>query len=321
MVGGSAERGLTPFAVVAGAHGAIGQEVARQLREAGWRVAGIGHGPGVWAGETPIDRWLAGEISPLALDRLIDGIGPPDLILNLAGGASVAASVRDPARDFHRTVSMTVTLLDFIKNRAPRARLVAVSSAAVYGGGHAGPIPEDAELNPISAYGHHKHLMEQTVAFWGRAYGVSSVIVRLFSVYGVGLRKQMIFDLCSRLAAAPEKLVIWGSGAETRDWLAIQDAARLLLEVVPLATPDAPIYNGCTGEARRVADVAGLLGEAWGLNTKISFDGVVRPGDPQHLVGSVERLKTVPFEPRVSLEEGVLAVVADARSRSEPSNS
>ena len=214
-------------------------------------------------------------------------------------------------------MAASVHLLDFIRLHAPAARLVAVSSAAVYGDLHPGPIAEDAALNPISPYGHHKLLMEQSVAFWGRAFGVSSVIVRPFSVYGLGLRKQMIFDLCARLSAAPDRLVIWGAGTETRDWISIRDAARLLIEIAPAASPDAPIFNGCTGQARTVAEMARLLAAAWGHGTEIGFDDIVRPGDPRRLVGSVERLSATGFRPRVSLEEGLNEVVADARRRME----
>lgn len=308
---------MAPVALVAGANGAIGRVVAGQLSTAGWRVAGIGHGPPDWPGPQPIDLWRAGDISPSQLTLVADRIGPPDLVINLAGGSAVGASLKDPAGDFDRTVTTSIHLLDFIRTRAPNARLVAASSAAVYGDRHAGPIGEDAETNPISPYGHHKLLMEQALAFWGRAFGVSSVIVRLFSVYGVGLRKQMIFDLCARLAAAPERVLIWGTGEETRDWLNIRDAARLLIDIAAFASPDAPIYNGCTGQPRSVGEMASLLSATWGLGAEIAFDGIVRAGDPRHLVGDASRLASTGFQPGVSLEAGLADVVADAKRRLE----
>jgi UDP-glucose 4-epimerase len=308
-----------PLAIVAGAHGAIGREVARQLTISGWRVAGIGHGPADWAGERPIDRWRASDISLESLTDLTRDLGPVDAIFNLAVGSSVGASIGNPAEDFRRTVGASIQLLDFIRTRAPGARLIAVSSAAVYGAGHQKPIREEASVDPVSPYGHHKLQMERDVGFWGKTYDISSVIVRLFSVYGVGLRKQMIFDLCTRLAGAPDRLVVWGVGSETRDWVSIEDAARLLIELAPLASPGAPIYNGCTGEGRRVDDMARLLASTWGAGTEICFDGVAQPGNPQHLVGSPRRLRSVPFQPRVSLEQGLAAVVADAKRRLNPS--
>jgi UDP-glucose 4-epimerase len=301
------------LAIVAGAGGAIGQHVAEQLSAAGWRVAGLGHGPAEWAGAQPIDYWLAGDVSPANLGKLADQAGPAELIINLAGGSAVGPSVRDPAGDFARTVTTSINILDFIRTRSPEAKLVAASSAAVYGDQHRGPIAEDATLNPISPYGHHKLLMEQSLAFWGKAFGVSTAIVRLFSVYGVGLRKQMIFDLCTRLSAAPDQLEIWGTGAETRDWISIHDAARLLIEIAPHASTQAPVFNGCTGQARTVGDMARLLAGAWGQGSQITFDGIVRPGDPQNLVGSAERLNEIGFTPRVSLEQGLHEVVADTK--------
>ena len=75
-----------------------------------------------------------------------------------------------------------------------------VSSAAVYGPGHEGPIGEDARLDPASPYGCHKLVMELLCRSYARSFGVSIVLLRLFSVYGEGLQKQLLWDLCSKLA-------------------------------------------------------------------------------------------------------------------------
>jgi UDP-glucose 4-epimerase len=289
--------------MVAGARGAIGRHVVAQLRAAGWRVAGLGHGPDDWAGDGAPHVWQAGDVSPDRLQALADRLdGQADLLINLAGGSAVGPSVRDPAGDFHRTVTTSVHILDFIRIRSPDTRLVAVSSIAVYGDRHVGPIAEDAELGPISPYG-----------FWARTFGVQAVIVRPSSVYGPGLRKQMVFDLCLRLAKAGDEVRLWGAGTEARDWLAIQDVARLLIDIAAFASPQAPVYNACTGEARTVAEVARLLCDAWGGQARISFDGVVRAGDPLQLVGSAERLATTGFRPRIALEDGLKQTVAEVK--------
>jgi UDP-glucose 4-epimerase len=302
-----------PTAIVAGANGAIGRHVVAHLHSLGWAVGGVGHGPSIWAGAAPISAWFAGDITPTTLDVLADQIGSVDLIINVAGGSSVGASLADPMADFERTVTTAVRISDWVRRRAPSARIVHASSAAVYGDKHDGEIDEAALTAPVSPYGHHKQLMESAARFWGATFGVRSAAVRLFSVYGSGLHKQLIYDLCGKLAASPGHVNLSGLPDATRDWMWIEDAAALLVTAGDLAGADSPIINGCTGEGRSVREMAELMVKAWGCNTVIEFDGVRRPGDPLHLVGSARRMLTTGFRPRVDLAEGLRRTVAARR--------
>lgn len=290
---------------IAGAAGAIGRSLSGAARQGGWRVGGLGHGPACWGGADAPDIWVASEIDAASLDAVAESLGGVDLIINASGGAAVGASWADPAADFERTVATTVRVLDWIRDRSPRTRLVCLSSAAVYGSGHAGPIEEGASLAPISPYGHHKLLMEQAVQFWARTFEVQAVIIRLFSIYGPGLRKQLVYELGRKLAARPDRMMLSGTGCETRDWMWIEDAARLALHLADHASAQAPVFNGCTGQAHSVSDMAHMLLDSHGARTALAFDGEVRPGDPAHLVGRPAKAQATGFRPRVALNEGL----------------
>lgn len=302
-----------PIAFVTGANGAIGRHTVAHLKRAGWTVGGVGHGPIHWIDASPIDHWLAGDVSAESLDVLSERLGAPALVINLAGGSAVGPSLTMPLGDFERTVTATIRLLDWVRSRSPCARIVAVSSAAVYGSKHGNPIPEDAAPAPVSPYGHHKLMMEQAVQYWGTIFGISAVIARPFSVYGVGLQKQLVFDLCARLSTAPKLLVLSGTGTEARDWISIKDSARLIVDLAEHASTNVPVYNLCTGQGRTVEELANMLAQAWGHGTEVAFDGISRPGDPPYLVGSNARLQSAGLEPQVSLQEGLGEVVAAAR--------
>jgi len=143
---------------------------------------------------------------------------------------------------------------------------------------------ESAELRPVSAYGWHKLAAERLCEQYGAVYGVSSVAVRLFSVYGPRLRKQLLWDACNKFSRRETEF--FGTGEETRDWVHVEDAARLAVIASTHATPAVPRVNG----GGTPASIRQILTElAAGLECGIAptFSGSAREGDPQHQVGSV----------------------------------
>jgi UDP-glucose 4-epimerase len=297
--------------LVAGAYGALGRHVVRQLRQRSYRVAGIGHGTAQWPADAPpIDHWVAGEINQRSLDEIGAACGDFIALINVAGGGAVRPSLLDPVADFRKTVLATVDMADWVRTRSPRTVMVVASSAAVYGDSYNEQISEDCPAAPVSPYGFHKLMMEGVMASYAVNFGVASAVVRLFSVYGPGLRKQLVFDVCSRLALGPESIMLSGTGAERRDWLWIEDAARLLVDAISHADVAPLIVNGCTGVGTSVAVLTHELAKLFGERTKIEFDAVARTGDPMHLVGATERLSQLGFRAQVGLTEGLSSVAA-----------
>jgi len=289
-------------AFVTGANGAIGRHVVQGLAQRGWRVHGIGHGA---PDRTDQERlglasWLAADVTAGALSA----VGAcPDLIIHCAGSSSVVQSVNDPARDFARTVHSVVELLEFVRRQAPKARIVLPSSAAVYGAATHLPIREDADLRPVSPYGLHKKIAEDYLRGHARFFGLHVAVVRLFSIYGEGFRKQLLWDACQRhMGGEP---VFFGTGLETRDWLHVSDAASLLISAANLADPSAPVLNGGAGQAVTVRDMIERLGTFLGQGRPAEFTGSDRPGDPQHYAADISLAKASGWRPLVSLDEGL----------------
>lgn len=292
---------------ITGARGFIGRHLAARLAASGRRVVGLGHGAWPDAAHWGVARWLNGDIAPENLGQLARDEGRPATIYHLAGGASVGAAIAAPREDFKRTVEATAALCDWVRLEAPEARLLAVSSAAVYGAGHSGPIPESAAGRPYSPYGYHKLMMELVCRDYAETYGLSVATARLFSVYGPELRKQLLWDICQRLEAGTPVLELGGSGREVRDWTEISDVVRALERIAELASPEAATVNVGTGRGLDVATIAGLLLGARGDSTPVRFSGVARPGDPVSLVADNTQLTALGFEWRVPAESGVAA--------------
>lgn len=289
-------------ALVTGAHGFIGRHVARHLAQSGYEVTGLGHG--AWRHDEQlrwgISTWHEGDVSP---DTLLRCAGEPELVIHCAGSGSVGFSVDHPFQDFLRTVAASAALFDHARAHMPGTRVVIPSSAAVYGAVEQLPIAESAPLDPVSPYGTHKMVTEYMARSYARQYGVSIALVRLFSVYGPGLRKQLLWDACGKLTRGDR--LFHGSGMETRDWLHVSDAARLLLEAGHRASPLCPTVNGGTGMATTVRDTLTLVAGALGIKEPVTFSGVSRAGDPTAYQADTGVLSSWSWYPEMSLAQGL----------------
>ncbi len=293
---------VAKLALVTGASGFLGRSVAETFRRAGFRVCGIGHG----AAEADMDMWSQADVDCDSVSRLIETAGAPDVVVHAAGGSSVRAAHDAPFDDFQRTVAGTAGLLEALRIKAPAARLIMASSAAVYGNNHRGPICEDSGLEPISYYGAHKRMAEELCQAASRHWQLDVMIVRFFSLYGAGLKKQIFWDLAQRYQRASAKIELGGTGSETRDFLHVKDAARLLLLLTDAEqNQDSLVVNGGTGTAIPIRQAAEELARACGAQANTIFDGHKRPGDPAHLVADTARLERLGFKAEICLADGL----------------
>lgn len=307
-----------PTVYVAGGGGFLGRATCAQLLKRRWRVVSLGIG-------TPdsipdIAGHVEGLITRDTLDAATDQFGPPDVVIQAAGGASVGRSWESPRSDFEMSVLSTVEILDYLRDAAPDARLVYVSSAAVYGEQKAATLDEDAPRAPVSPYGAHKLMCEELAAAHSRMHGAGVIVVRFFSLYGDGLRKQLIWDLLRRAEKLPEgaALELNGDGDEERDFLHVDDAARVLQRAAESAQKGEFLaLNGATGNAVTVRELAVAALRATGDSRPVSFNGEKRAGDPRRLVGSPDRLgRHLGFKAGITLEQGLQRYAAWYRAAS-----
>lgn len=272
--------------VVTGAHGFIGRAIVQALRAAEHEV---------------IEAGTSTSTDPLDAARIAT-LGSFDVLVHCAGGSSVSSSVEAPQVEFAKTVPPFTLLMDHVRKHSPRARVVLLSSAAVYGDAPERPTAETSPIAPVSPYGMHKRMCELSCSSYGNMYGVSSIVLRLFSVYGAGLRKQLLWDAAQK--ARRGDLAFSGTGEETRDWLHVDDAAALVLAAAPHASPAVPIVNGACGEGVTVRFVVENLLRELGASAP-QFSGVARLGDPRHYCADVRAARALGWSPRVALPRGI----------------
>jgi UDP-glucose 4-epimerase len=227
----------------------------------------------------------------------------PDYCIHCAGSASVPLSVVHPSIDFDAGPVTTFHVVEAIRKSGVQCCTIFLSSASVYGNVLQQPISEDASLKPISPYGYHKIMSEQILEEFHAIYGLPYIILRLFSAYGNGLRRQLLWDACQRLSKKDS--VFWGTGDETRDFIHVNDIARLIALLIEQHVAN-KILNVGSGEQvlikRVVSTIAGYLGFDV---SKITFKGITREGDPLRWEADVTRIREIGFRQSIPLEEGI----------------
>ncbi len=280
-----------PIAMVTGAAGFIGRHVLRALVADGYDAVGVGRG-------TEHERLTREKLSPLSAGL--------SLVVFCAGGSAVGQSHEAPLADFEKTVPPLAELLELMRTHSPTARLVLLSSGAVYGDAGHFPTSEDMPARPISPYGFHKRISEELCLSWARNYGVRAAVVRLFSVYGPGLRKQLLWDACNKARAGEHQFL--GTGREVRDWLHIDDAVALILAVARVASAEVPIFNGGTSVPTPVAAVVAQVFDALRVRG-FEFVGAGRPGDPPQYLADITRARSLGWHPKMDVQQGVAEYV------------
>lgn len=306
-----------PSILVTGAGGFLGRYVVSEFVGRGWRVVGIDLLPADAMAGFEGAAYFQLDVRDPTLRQLLER-ERPDACVHCAGSASVPLSMQRPLHDFQCNAGQTAELLEALRTAAPECALVLLSSAAVYGSPNRLPIDETTDQQPISAYGYHKRMAEQLCTEYAALHGLRTASARIFSAYGVGLRRQVLWDICRKLLGE-DRVVLQGTGAESRDFVHARDIAGAVGCIVDKAAFTGESYNVASGRETSVATLAALICAALGQPERFEFDGRVPEGNPLRWRACLDRIVTLGFEPQVPLSCGVEEFVAWARTETTTS--
>lgn len=227
----------------------------------------------------------------------------PDIIIHAAGGANVSQSVVQPQVDFENSVQIFYNLLESMRVINLQAKLIFLSSAAVYGNAKDLPISESKELLPISPYGLHKKLCEEIGMYYKKHYGIKISILRIFSVYGPGLKKQLIWDMFQKYKNTG-KIELFGTGEETRDYIYIDDLVKSI-DIILNSTSENLFFNIANGKEITIREVAELFSKLICGENRVSFNNVVKEGDPRFWEADISNISKLGYVPSVDMEMGL----------------
>ncbi|MEO7219148.1 MAG: NAD-dependent epimerase/dehydratase family protein [Gemmatimonadaceae bacterium] len=298
--------------LVTGGAGFIGSHIAEALVAKDTDVTVVDN---LSTGFTDNLKSLEGRIRIERLD-LVDGdiaallANDFDAIIHAAANAYIPTSIEDPERDLLDNVIATHRLLAAVRKVSPKTSFVYISTAAVYGEGSGVPITEDELTRPVSPYGVSKLAAEHYVTLYARLYGLKTNAVRLFSVYGPRLRKQVVWDFMTRLAANPEELIINGDGTEERDLNHVGNVVAAVLLVAERGDMTGDVYNVAARDSVSIDELARMLSKAMGINPSFGHTGQTRPGHARSWKADISRLEALGHLPAIGYEAGLADTVA-----------
>jgi len=171
------------------------------------------------------------------------------------------------------------------------------------------PTPEAAPVGGETVYGLTKVDQEKLVLLWGKQTGIPTVALRYSCTYGP---RQSLFNpytgviaiFCTRLLNGLQP-VMYEDGGQTRDLCFVEDIARANLLVGTSDKLDGLPVNVGSGRATSVRDLAGIIADGLGVKIEPLARGEFRPGEIRSLISDISRIRTVGYEPQVTIEQGI----------------
>jgi UDP-glucose 4-epimerase len=228
------------------------------------------------------------------------------ICINLSGAANVSRSMEEPYIDFELNVINVIRILEAIRITSPNCKFVNFSSAAVYGNPDFLPIKEISPTAPISPYGYHKLFSENLLTEYHNIYKLQTLSLRVFSVYGEGLKKQLFWDLYNKYKNnVNNEIVLSGAGTETRDFIFIQDLLKALLLLINNMKFEGQKVNIGNGKEVKISEAVGVFFKIIDSNVKIIYNNQTREGDPKNWEADISILKKLGYRSDFDLEVGL----------------
>ncbi|WP_027178976.1 NAD-dependent epimerase/dehydratase family protein [Maridesulfovibrio bastinii] len=236
----------------------------------------------------------------------------PHYVFHLAAHFANQNSVDHPFKDVQANIIGTMNLLEICKKNKNLKKFVYTSSSCVYG--NSAIMREDDYIYPHETpYAINKYTAELYVKYYASMYAVPTVSIRVFNTYGPyephGQYRNVIPNFIVR-AMKGEPLFITGDGTETRDFTFVGNTAQLLTLAALSNVADGDIFNGGTGKATRIIDLAEMILKYTGSSSEIIFKERRNWDAVKDRLSNIDKSrKILGYEPEVPLQEGLKITV------------
>jgi UDP-glucose 4-epimerase len=294
--------------LITGGAGFIGSALARRLaaRDARVRVIDdLSIGSRLYLDGVPVELIEGSLADPATVERALEGVGA---VVHLAARAGIVDSVADPMATYRANVEQTVNLLETAR-RASVERFVFASSNAVIGEAEP-PFDENMLAHPLSPYGASKLAGEAYCQAYAASFGMGATALRFSNVYGPrSLHKKSVVAAWLRAIFAGQRVVIHGSGEQTRDFIYVDDLADGIVAALdaPISAVAGEIFQIGTGRETSVMTLSSATIGASGRGADMEF-GPSREGEALRNVSRVDKsAEGLGFRARMPLGDGLRA--------------
>ncbi|MGP8069985.1 MAG: SDR family NAD(P)-dependent oxidoreductase [Candidatus Bathyarchaeia archaeon] len=245
--------------------------------------------------------------------KVVDSLaGKVDAVVHLAAIVSPYLSIKKPQIVNDVNVSGTLNVLRAAVKRKVE-RIVFASSSSVYGSQTILPISESNPLEPITPYGVSKLAAEKYCGAFHQTYGLSTVSVRYFNVYG---QRQSANPYSGIIAIFTDQLsrglqpTIYGDGEQTRDFIHVSDAVKANLRALETERGIGQAFNVGTGQSTSIRQLYSILAELMNKPAMVPTYADERTGDIKHSYANMDRARDIlGFEPKIELRQGLNILV------------
>ena len=217
----------------------------------------------------------------------------PDIIFHLAAEARIQNCLHDPVKAYETNLIGTLNMLQLCKKHNVK-RLVLSTTSAIYGLKNTGPLVETMEPDCLNSYSTSKHAAEQACKLYSNSYGVDTVCLRYFNVYGPRQPKKgqyaPVIGVFKRQKENGEPLTVVGDGEQTRDYVHVKDIVQAnLLAATHQTNLNGEIFNVGTGKNYSVNWIAKTIQKD--INKILHIPP--RDGEARHTLANYQNINNV----------------------------
>ncbi|MFP9193653.1 GDP-mannose 4,6-dehydratase [Natrialbaceae archaeon A-CW1-1] len=241
-------------------------------------------------------------------DLVTDLVNEADIVYHQAAQAGVRTSVEDPSKPNSINVNGTMNVLEAARD-TDLERVVLASSSSVYGVPESLPYVEDQRKQPTSPYGVSKLAAEEYARVFHDVYGLPTVSLRYFTVYGPRMRPNMAISNFVSRCINGEPPVIYGDGTQTRDFTQVGDVVRVNHQLMTDDAADGEALNVGSTDNISIDDLARVIRNEIDPSLEIVYDDA-RAGDAEHTHADVSKAnRLLGYDPSTSIREGVRSFI------------